>query len=286
MLDQPRLLASNVINQSSLNAAYSEIAEVLDAANIKATAAFVSGFASPYDLLREELDALSEISSHANDWLHPVLSKLSIGASGCDGLLGHKFYTLLKNAGHEIGWHGCTHIPLDWAASPESIELELKLSKRIHSNLDMHPISMVYPRNQTGNSAVFSEHLGLRNFRTSKEHSKISKLNELYKELRSSPDEVNNFPSSSTGIINHPPGTFLNWPGGIRSLIPMSSSVERWREMLKIARMQPSYIHMWFHPHNLITAPKMIDLFRQVIADVADEIRMGNIVNKTMGDFS
>ena len=39
---------------------------------------------------------------------------------------------------------------------------------------------------------------------------------------------------------------------------------------------------MWFHPHNLITAPAMQGAFEQIMKEVGQLVRSGDMVSLTM----
>jgi hypothetical protein len=52
--------------------------------------------------------------------------------------------------------------------------------------------------------------------------------------------------------------------------------------MLRSAITQGGYLHMWFHPHNLITAPAMKLAFEEVIGHVGQLVKAGDLINPTM----
>ena len=79
-------------------------------------------------------------------------------------------------------------------------------------------------------------------------------------------------------------GFFLNWPSGVRSLVPVSVTVSRWKSLLRSAVEQGGYVHMWFHPHNLITAPAMQSTFAQIMNEVGQLVRSGDMVSLTMSE--
>lgn len=44
------------------------------------------------------------------------------------------------------------------------------------------------------------------------------------------------------------------------------------------------YVHMWFHPHNLITAPAMRWVFADLMREVGQWVRTGDLVNLTIAE--
>ena len=81
-----------------------------------------------------------------------------------------------------------------------------------------------------------------------------------------------------------PAGFFLNWPSGVRAMVPVPVTVMRWKSLLRSAVEQGGYVHMWFHPHNLITAPAMKVAFAQIMKEVGQLVRSGDMVSLTMSE--
>jgi hypothetical protein len=52
--------------------------------------------------------------------------------------------------------------------------------------------------------------------------------------------------------------------------------------LLQSAAERGGYVHMWFHPHNLITAPAMKVAFAQIMCFVCDLVKSGDMINLTM----
>jgi len=81
-----------------------------------------------------------------------------------------------------------------------------------------------------------------------------------------------------------PSGFFLNWPAGVRSLVPVPVTIRRWKSLLREAVDRGGYVHMWFHPHNLITAPLMKVAFDEILREVGELVRSGDLVSLTMAE--
>jgi hypothetical protein len=89
-------------------------------------------------------------------------------------------------------------------------------------------------------------------------------------------------PKKCNGWFISPAGNFLNWPSGVRSLVPVPITVRRWKSMLRHAVETGGYLHMWFHPHNLITAPAMADSFTHIMSYVGELVRSGDLLSLTI----
>jgi hypothetical protein len=60
--------------------------------------------------------------------------------------------------------------------------------------------------------------------------------------------------------------------------------VQRWKSLLKHAVETGGYVHMWFHPHNLISSPAMVHSFREIMAYAGDLVRSGDLLSLTMDE--
>jgi hypothetical protein len=54
--------------------------------------------------------------------------------------------------------------------------------------------------------------------------------------------------------------------------------------MLRSAITKGGYLHMWLHPHNLITAPAMQIAFEEVIGYAGQLVKAGDLINPTMAE--
>ena len=54
--------------------------------------------------------------------------------------------------------------------------------------------------------------------------------------------------------------------------------------MLRAAAERGGHVQMWFHPHNLITAPDMMISFEEIMRFAGTLIRNNELVNLTIGD--
>lgn len=279
MADNDKVVSAGVINSASLSDAYGEIVATLGQYNLKATAAFVSCFAVERDLLFAYRSILRDAAEFNPIWFKHIIAALDAGTM--EGWSGHKFYEQMRDAGHEIAWHGTTHQPLDGSVSSESIALELELTSELFQQLGQTPGSIIFPRNQVGHLDALGGY-GFKSYRQKKPESGFGRISNLLVEFNAFDHGSAELPSMRDGWLVSPAGHFLNWPSGARSLVPVTLTVQRWKSMLKHAVETGCYVHMWFHPHNLINSPAMVQSFREIMAYAGELVRTGDMLSLTM----
>lgn len=281
MADQPKLINSAQINDASLTDAYHFILDILEANQLKATAAFVTAFAVPKEVLLQNLDVLDSLAALNPRWFASVLPALK--RRQLNGWTGAAYYQALSKAGCEMAWHGTTHLPLNAQTPVEAIELELQLANTLFRELGHTPRTVVFPRNQIGHLDRLRR-AGFTTYRASPPGGGSGRMVNLLNEWRFRDDCVAEKPVIQDGWQISPAGYFLNWPSGIRALIPGAVTVRRWKSLLRAAVESGGYVHMWFHPHNLITAPAMRWVFADLMREVGQWVRTGDLVNLTIAE--
>ena len=281
MADQHEVVNGGLINDASLRSAYIFILNTLSKNNLKSTAAFVTAFASESDAVLDNTALIGLMAELNPFWFANVLPKLQSGV--LNGWSGNKFYRSMSVAGHEMAWHGTTHLPLSIHTSPQAVELELELASRLFRDLGHTPQTIVFPRNQVGHLQRLRIH-GFKTYRAGSPNGFISRLGGLANEFNVFDRRVIDKPSTQNGWNVSPAGHFLNWPSGVRALVPISVTVRRWKSLLRSAAESGGYVHMWFHPHNLITAPAMKVAFAEIMCFAGALVKSGNMINLTMAD--
>jgi hypothetical protein len=285
MADKASVLSARTITQKSLDQAYEQISRILDAAGIRATAAFVSAFAAPEELLRDVVPEMEQLSELEPDWFGELMPRLrKFDRESLDGLGGHAFWKRLAADGHEMGWHGTTHMPLRDSTPGDTVDLELQLAARLNSALGPWPTSVVFPRNQVGHLGRIGK-AGFKVYRAGVPRSGTGRVLGLLCEWAVLQGSCKEEPSTSDGLCRLPAGDFLNWPSGARALVPGRITVARWTSMLRDAAARGGYVHMWFHPHNLVTAPAMLETFEAVMRKAGSLVRSGALENMTMAEL-
>lgn len=281
MADNAAVIEGGAINQASLTEAYAVLRQTLERYQVKATAAFVSCFAVPQEALRDRIPLFERMAAANPAWFKHILSALKSGALA--GWSGASFYRAMAAAGHEMAWHGTTHQSLADDASAETIALEMELMPQLFAELGAAPGSIVFPRNRVGHLDLLRRQ-GFDCYRAALPGGLRSRLLALANEWNVLDSRVHEQPVVAGGWHKSPAGHFLNWPSGIRRTVPPAVTVRRWTHMLDLAINCGGYVHMWFHPHNLITAPAMRQAFVEIIRHVGERAARGEIANLTMSE--
>jgi peptidoglycan/xylan/chitin deacetylase (PgdA/CDA1 family) len=279
MADQKAALQARQINNVTLTDAYEFIYSTLDRAGLKATAAFVTCFASEPDAVLNQIQAIEQLAFYSPEWFVNVLGELKAGH--LDGWNGSSHFRLLKQAGHEMAWHGATHMPLNEQTSLLAVDLEVQLAKKLFANLGYDPTTIVFPRNLIGHLGRLRS-AGFNTYRSSPPGGFIGRVGSLLSEWNVRDTRVSGKPVLLNEWHVSPAGFFFNWPSGLRRLVPIDVTVQRWKSLLRSAALQGGYVHMWFHPHNLITAPAMKMAFAEVIREVGELVLSRDLVNLTI----
>lgn len=278
--------STKIINQSNLAEVYSYISDVLSYYSISATYAFTSLFTQDEAGILKFKENIDNRVSSEDRWYRYISKMLS--DQNFDGWIGRDFYLQARSCGHEIGWHGFTHHPLSTATDSSIIKFELEESLKIAKQENINLESVVFPRNAIGHLDLVSEG-GFKCYRKGVIEQSRMYSNKYYRVL----DELNIFKASEAfPVINKksisalPAGYFLNWPSGPRKFIPTIVTNRRWFNILTSATKKQGQVHMWFHPHNMITAPKMRDSFEFIIKKASEKVAKGDLLNLTMNEFS
>lgn len=272
------------INQNSLSEVYTYIEDVLSHHSIKATYAFTTLFTQDEADILKYKDIIKAYINEQDEWYKYIYNVLQ--NESLNGWLGREFYLQAKQNDHEIAWHGFTHHPLGQTTTKNIVEFEIAESLKIFEKESISVNSLVFPRNDIGHLELL-HNAGFNIYRKGViEQSKLHS-NKYYRVL----DELNILKpsqkfkkSKNNPMIGLPAGYFLNWPSGPRQLIPSEVTYKRWDHILRSASRKSAQAHMWFHPHNMITAPKMRDTFENIIKNVSTKIQNGEIVNLTMDE--
>ena len=281
MADQPAVLRAAAIRQDTLTDAYECIRRVLIEQDALATCAFVSAFAAGKQILHEERRTLRLMADHSPTWFtHSLPCVLNGNGDGWDG---EEFYRRLREDGHDMGWHGGTHIPLADTTPGVVVDLDLLFSERVFASLGERPTSVVFPRNDVGHLARLRQ-AGFSTYRAARPAGAVARILSVLREWNVKDAGVHVVPTRRDDWVVSPPGFFLNWPSGIRKMVPLEVTVTRWQSLLRTAAMSGGHVHMWFHPHNLITAPPMREAFASILRYVGELARSGDIKIVTMAD--
>lgn len=145
--------------------------------------------------------------------------------------------------------------------------------------------TLVFPRNQVGHVDLLASHglLGYRQ-RFARGGGGLAKAAALASELnmfeRPQPDAVR----TRDRAIAIPSGHFFNWRVGARRMVPRWTTAKRWRNLLTSAGTG-EVVHLWLHPHNIITGPETLPLLERVLRDVARLRDAGRVEIATQASY-
>ena len=283
MASDPAMVNSHAIGDTSLKWAYQQIFESLDKFSIPASFGVVGLFAQDLSAFKK-FDAIHRNEPAYESWFQNP--KTAFRAKQMDGW----FYpTLIEDIQrfkiHEISSHSYTHLPFhNEIVTRETVENELLAMNQFMQTKDVSLQTMIYPRNQVAHTDLLQK-FGISGYRDSNDSASAygSKVGTLVNEL-------NVFSKSSAHAqpeepIRIPAGYFLNWRNGPRLVIPPTITVRRFNHVLDHAEKIEGVVHMWLHPHNLITGKNQVQLFNRVIQSVARRQSRGSLSVLTMGQY-
>lgn len=281
MADNVKVTTEGVINQNSLRKAYQKIDAIFDKHQVKSTAAFVTCFASEEDILRANLPTIKEMAKISPIWFKQIINAFE--AHRLDGWLGNECFKLMRSAGHEMAWHGTTHHSLSDSANPQVISLEMNLTSILLKELGEKPETVIFPRNQVGNLNLLQSN-GFKSYRPIRRANKFSRFTNLIGEFNPYSKADNELPKLEGAWFISSSGQFLNWPAGVRSIVPCELTIARWKSMIQHVVENSGHLHMWFHPHNLITAPKMVESLEKIMEIVGGYMKTKDLLSLTINE--
>lgn len=203
---------------------------------------------------------------------------------------------LAADAPHEIGTHTFSHVVLgDPACTADIARSQLEACRRLHEARGLTLRSLVFPRNVIGHLEVVGE-LGLIAYRGREQswyegraHGATHRLAHLADAALAVPPPT--YPRASLtvdahGLVNVPGSQFLMPMDGIRSRIPAGRRVAQAKRGLRRAVARGELFHLWFHPFNLGSDPRMFDILGEILGEVVAAREAGDLVVRTMGDVA
>lgn len=269
------------LTSANLLGAYRQLLDMLARHDLQATFAFVMAFALT-EAERARFSVLDAGGNAADTWLRHYWDSLDAGQD--DGWHLPEALDMVRDAGgHEIASHGFCHRPLgEQSIDAAGAARELGLAAEAAKFKEIELKTLVFPRNEVGHLAVVraAGYLGYRS-RLERRGGKAAALLEEFVTWRRPQAALN----GEEGLVAIPAGHFFNWRFGARRLVPPAVTVARWRSMLEAAARDGGVVHLWLHPHNLITAPATARVLDSVLAEVARLRDQGRIEVQTQSGF-
>lgn len=270
MLDKLDSLDEAVFNRKSIISLYKKIIRLHEAHSIPATFAFVGALISEkseFDTARKKFHKAKSI----NAWcakLNSVSCKFSEQDLHIPELLD-----IVKSSKvhHEIATHGYSHVIMNDELDDLSLSFELEGIKRISEIKHLEISTIIFPRNVV-NYKFLDRADYIQGFRAPPKqyaplsHNAIKRAFSLLKEFwpicRS---EKFSMYGTKTVI---PGDFFVNWRSGLRRLVPVWLTILRFRFALHHARKNDGVVHIWLHPHNLLTGNDQFELLSSMLSIV------------------
>lgn len=265
-----------LLTSTNLASAYKQLLNLLSRFDLAATFAFVMAFA----LSRKESEHFPVLHASrrgADSWLDHYWACQKLGFD--EGWHEPDLLERVRDAGeHEIACHGFCHRPLGEASvDPVAAAAELDAAMVTAKYKGLEVETLVFPRNEVGNLTAVKA-AGLLGYRSRlvRPGGPIGRGAALLEEFNvwARPQPAA-FPES--GLVEIPPGHFFNWRFGMRRLVPPAATRARWRKQLKTCTRKGGVVHLWLHPHNLVSGPDTAAVLADVLAEVARLRDLGQI---------
>lgn len=265
MADLLRPYHHRLLTDAALGQVYRDIVGQFAAHDVPATFAFVMAFT----LSREERKSFAHIladDGRADPWLSHFWEDQRAGRTG-GWFQPEALEAVRADSRHEIACHSFCHRDLaDTAISEAGAEAELAAAAAVARLKGIKPSTFVYPRNSVGHVAALEQggYVGYRLARP-----RTSRLRALAAELNLWPHAETGAPPAPGEAVAIPAGYFLNWRFGARRYVPRAVTVRRWKTVLDRAAATGGVAHLWFHPHNFITAPSTRETLEEILSYAA-----------------
>lgn len=268
MADRITAYHDHHLTSDKLRGAYRALTALFARYEVPATFAFVMAFL----LSRAEQEAVDDLFPHhpaGAAWLASFRAAQACGNLG-GWTLPEALDIVTSDGRHEVACHGFSHLPLDEVSTPRAFAArELEACDHVARLRGLAIETLVFPRNQVGHVDLLPGH-GISGYRErlARGSGRIAQAAALASEFnlfeRPQPDAV---PGADRAIAI-PPGHFFNWRVGARRVVPRWTTVLRWRNLMEAAETG-DVVHLWLHPHNIITGPETLPLLARVLRDVA-----------------
>jgi len=271
-----------LLTDAALARAYERLVALFAGYEVPATFAFVMAFTlSPDERERFRTELLGD---ETDAWLQPYREDLAAGRH--QGWHVPEALDIVRAASiHEVACHSFCHRPLgDASISAAGAASELRSAHDVARLKGLSLETFIFPRNEVGHLAELkaSGFLGYRE-RLQRPRGRLGRALSLAEEMNVLAGAQRPSPHHD-GLVPIPSGRFLNWRFGARAWIPAAATKARWSHLLRSAGAG-DVVHLWLHPHNLITAPDTEPLLEAVLDDVAAMRDAGRISVVTQRDY-
>ena len=268
MADSLKPYHEEYLTDAALTRAYERLVGLFGRYEVPASFAFVMAFVlTPEEREHFEAELFGDERDH---WLAPYRREIAAGKA--QGWHVPAALEIVQAASiHEIACHSFCHRPLgDHSISAAGADAELSTAIAAARLKNVSLETFVFPRNEVGHLAELQANgfIGYRE-RLRRPAGGFGRALSLAEEMNVWAPAQRQSPLAE-GIVPIPPGRFLNWRFGARSWVPTAVTAARWRHQLRDAAGNGGVVHLWLHPHNLITAPDTETVLETVLRNVAE----------------
>jgi len=272
------------LTNTNLKNVYRRLLGLLSQYNIAATFAFTAAFTLSPDEYFENRNWFGKMKFDGNSWLQNFSREMEL--KKYDGWFCSEIFNGVKDCRiHELASHGFTHIPFaESLVSYDDIMYELAMVKKIALLKGVVNHTFVFPRNHVGFADLLKQY-GFIGYRDG------LMMGKKLISFRNFMNELNLLQNAQRGIIADgivkiPSGYFLNWQVGLRKRVPCGITKLRWRHIIEDAIKQNRVVHLWMHPHNLITGgDAQWQLLESILHICSAYLKRGNLVNMTQEQY-
>lgn len=194
-----------------------------------------------------------------------------------------------RKVAHEIGTHTFSHVIMDDPACTREIAAsQLAACRELHRSHGLELTSMVFPRNRVAHLDVLRE-AGIVAYRGPEEswlrnlRGNVRRAGHLAHRLLALPPPT--YPLEGrveNGLVNLPASILLLPYHGVRRFIPAWSRFRQARLGIVAAAQLGEIFHLSFHPFNLPTSEKLLEILERIFRLVVDLRQRGKIETRTM----
>jgi len=267
------------INSHNLNYVYKKINNLLLKYDMPATFAFVMALIlSENESRKFDCLTIEEINQN-NIYLKEFWKSKKKGNT--EGWLEPKIFDeIIKNSNIEIASHGFSHFICDDRANTLEVEKEFRNSLEVSNIKNLNLKTFVFPENKIGNLNILKKFnfIGYRNTNKLKyKNSRVSRFKNLFAEFNVFQRLEKEDNKNNSELISIPSGFFFNSKFGLRNLVPGFITFKRWKSLINDSIEKNKTLHLWFHPHNLISAPNSFFVLENIIKYLSELRKLDKI---------
>lgn len=285
MADHLDRFHDEMLTSARLAGAYEALAAMFQRFEINATFAFVMAFLLAETEREEFRDLLLGNVDEPDAWLQRYRQDRAAGS--LEGWHLPEALEIARSApGSEIACHGFCHRPLgNGLISDEGTRAELAGARRVAELKGIDLRTFIFPRNMVGHLKQICD-AGFIGYRTALPSAagmagRGLRVAEEFNLWRAPQPRVSVEPN---GLVPIPAGYFFNWRYGMRRWVPSEVTQMRWRNLLRRGA-SGGVVHLWLHPHNLITAPATKDSLQRILGEVAEARAAGQVRVVTQEEY-